>query len=235
MRIRFNRHEAGNIPQWEEIDPADRNIWQKIAAKTGGIVRPSSAITALGLGLDFKGSYDISRGHHLRGAIEYGLGRVCDLGDGFVAEHTGTLCPAGRVEDVVADKLAMAAVLPNIGKEKTIPTITGSLIAGQEAVVGIAGLNAIVRGHTEVVQPNIKLKGSTTVKWGSFALYEGSKIAKDYGHETTARWMHRAATIAALGGAAWSFTAWPEYSRKHVRTIKILNRLYSDRISLKRS
>ena len=73
------------------------------------IVRPSTAVTGLGVGLVFKGSYDISKGHYLRGISEISLGRLWDLGDGFVAEHTGTLKPAGRVEDVVADKLDTAA------------------------------------------------------------------------------------------------------------------------------
>jgi len=44
-------HHTNGRPDWEAVEPARRNYWQRIAVVTRAIVTPGNALSTLGLGL----------------------------------------------------------------------------------------------------------------------------------------------------------------------------------------
>ena len=127
----MNLHRTGKVPQWETVAPEDRNAFQKVAARTKGVVTPANAVSASGAGLVASGLVDIANGNTTRGVIKVGLGRSADLGDGLTAEHTGTKSPLGEGVDVVVDKVETAAALPVLVKAGVLPKGAGAVIFSQ--------------------------------------------------------------------------------------------------------
>ncbi|HEX5797672.1 MAG TPA: hypothetical protein VFX86_04770 [Candidatus Saccharimonadales bacterium] len=40
----MNLHRAGRVPDWEKVPEGRRNRWQKLAAKTKGVITPGNAV-----------------------------------------------------------------------------------------------------------------------------------------------------------------------------------------------
>ena len=156
-----------NLPDWEN-NPNDINIYQKVAAKTQGIVTPGNIVTTAGLGLVAYGSTKL--GTNLVEGIGYvTAGRLADIADGMAASKTGTKSPLGEKYDAIADKLAIGIVAIGIIENNTIPLpITIGIIAQN-------GLNAVLssRGKLKNKETHSSKNGklATTFQWITMGLF----------------------------------------------------------------
>ena len=101
----MNLHRASEKPDWENTDVASRNVFQKIASNTHGVITPANVISILGLALVIFGLLAVLRGDIWIGVGAMAFGRLLDVADGWVAESTGTKSLLGEAVDAVIDKL----------------------------------------------------------------------------------------------------------------------------------
>lgn len=101
----MNLHRTSGKPDWDVVTPSSRNLFQKIAVTTHGIVTPANIISAIGLGIVLYGLVMILSHDFLLGLIMVAIGRLLDIVDGVVAEATRTKSPLGEMVDAVADKV----------------------------------------------------------------------------------------------------------------------------------
>lgn len=101
----MNLHRASKKPDWENVDVASRNVFQKIASRTHGVVTPANVISVFGLALVIFGLLSVLRDDIWIGVGAVAFGRLLDVVDGWVAEATGTKSLLGEAVDAVIDKL----------------------------------------------------------------------------------------------------------------------------------
>ncbi len=124
----MNLHRTSRTPDWANVKVADRNIFQKVAAATGGVASPANIVTVIGLGMVVYGLVAILQQQFWAGLVLLVIGRLLDIVDGLVAEATHTKSPLGELFDAVADKIG------------TVLTIVALLYAGITHWWVIAGL-----------------------------------------------------------------------------------------------
>jgi phosphatidylglycerophosphate synthase len=120
------------------------------------VLTPANLITVAGLALSIHGATHINE---VSGVIEYGVGRVFDMADGYVARRTHA-SRLGEMLDAVSDKAAIAFVLFEAWHQDV----------GPEAVLAIVALynvvNAVANTYAEKHEANPK-----TNKAGKFAMF----------------------------------------------------------------
>ncbi len=124
-------HRTREKPDWEYVDKNDRNLFQRGAAWSHGIVTPANALSVLGLGLVNSGINDIREKKYKQGLIKIGSGRLLDIADGWVANKTGTKSPTGEAVDAIVDKIEMAKALKSLISSRIVPIIPAAIIGGQ--------------------------------------------------------------------------------------------------------
>lgn len=107
----MNLHRASSTPQWQAIAPTKRNVFQKIAARSGGFITPANIITLIGFTMVIGGLITILKGHIWIGLILLVIGRLFDVVDGIVAEKTMTKSALGELFDAAADKIGTLATV----------------------------------------------------------------------------------------------------------------------------
>lgn len=101
----MNLHRSSAKPDWEKIQPASYNWFQKVAAATHSIATPANIISIIGFGVVIYGLVAILNSHFWLGLILLALGRLLDIVDGVVAEATQTKSPLGEMVDATIDKV----------------------------------------------------------------------------------------------------------------------------------
>lgn len=101
-------HRVDKKPDWQKVEMTQWNIWQKLAATTGGIVTIGNFFSVIGLVTVAVGLWLVLKYHAgLLAGIVLALGRICDLLDGWLADKTGTKSPLGELLDATFDKIAV--------------------------------------------------------------------------------------------------------------------------------
>jgi phosphatidylglycerophosphate synthase len=113
-------HRAMNEADWAQVPPAQQNIWQKQAASSRGILTPGNMFTTLGLVLVAVGLITIIHREYGAGVIALVAGRLCDLADGWAAEHSGTKSPLGELFDASVDKITTLAIIVTLAATSLI-------------------------------------------------------------------------------------------------------------------
>jgi phosphatidylglycerophosphate synthase len=162
-------HRASKIPDWEKIPTSERNIFQKVAAKTKGYVTPGNAVSVAGLLLTHSGLIDIDRGNSIRGIAKVGVGRAMDIGDGFVADKTGTKSSIGEKFDATIDKILMADALWLLHKKEMVPTTAAFFIGAQNVVNTVATGIATLRKNE--IHASREGKITTAMQWVAIGGY----------------------------------------------------------------
>jgi phosphatidylglycerophosphate synthase len=101
----MNLHRVSGKSDWENVVPAKRNVFQKVAAATKGIVSPANVITVVGLGIVIYGLGLVLQQQFWPGLILLVVGRLLDIADGLVADATQTKSAIGELFDAAADKI----------------------------------------------------------------------------------------------------------------------------------
>lgn len=107
----MNLHRTSGQPDWEKVNTATYNMWQRLASATHGVMTPGNIITAAGLLLVVFGLIGLLQSQYWWGISLLLIGRSADLLDGWVAEATDTKSPLGELCDATADKLGTALTL----------------------------------------------------------------------------------------------------------------------------
>jgi phosphatidylglycerophosphate synthase len=97
-------HRTTGKADWLAIPSKSYTIWQRLAARTHGVVTPSNAVTIAGFALVLIGLQEILNQRYLPGTVLVAIGRICDILDGWLAEFTRTKSPLGELLDAAADK-----------------------------------------------------------------------------------------------------------------------------------
>lgn len=101
----MNLHRTSGKPDWEEVAPTSRTIFQKVAAATHGVVAPANIVTIIGLVLVCIGLVALLNQSYWTGLGLLVIGRLLDVVDGIVAEATQTKSPLGEIFDAASDKI----------------------------------------------------------------------------------------------------------------------------------
>jgi len=104
-------HRTTGKPDWADVPADKRNVWQRLAAASGGVATPSNAITVVGIAIVVYGLFALADKHYWLSLGAIVLGRIFDLADGIVANATGTKSPLGEIMDASADKLTVLGVV----------------------------------------------------------------------------------------------------------------------------
>jgi phosphatidylglycerophosphate synthase len=116
----MNLHHADKA-DWENQAPDTWNFWQRIAAPTKGIIAPANIVSLIGAGVAFYGIHLMWRGSIIPGIIAVLIGRVADILDGVIADHTKTKSPFGEGFDATIDKIIILLVLEVIYWQGLLP------------------------------------------------------------------------------------------------------------------
>jgi len=97
-------HHTSGRPDWAAVPAARRRQWQRLAARTGGVLTPGNLITVAGFILVLIGLVCILQHTYWWGLALIATGRLGDILDGLIAEATGTKSPLGEALDATLDK-----------------------------------------------------------------------------------------------------------------------------------
>lgn len=159
----MNLHRSDKVPDWEKVPENQRNIFQRTAAKTNGVVTPGNVISVAGLAITLSGLKDMHDGQYTRGTVKIGVGRLCDMADGFAADKTGTKSALGEAVDAFIDKVVMAVGLLVLRKADIVPRETARAFAVQNGVNALATGVAKMRGVD--LHPTEKGKKTAWAQW----------------------------------------------------------------------
>ena len=233
MGFGLQSHAIGNRPEWELVGRTERNLWQEIAAATGGVVAPGMILTATGFGL----SVDVNRrllreyqqtgrhsGRTLLCATAALLGEgVLDLLDGSVATATGTRSPLGRRADTGSDVCRIGLTTFTLAYCKVVPPHAATILAVQKIVTGAPSVIANARGNEPAVSSYGKvtaalqrvclgayLLSATCEQLGIETVGDPAKAAR---YATAAETLYGLATTALVTSSATSIPAALTYAR----------------------
>lgn len=170
----MNLHHADDRPDWEAKTPAMRNMWQKLAAATGGVVTPANALSLVGFVVACIGLFKIARADLWTGTILLVIGRLADAVDGITAEVTGTKSSFGESVDAGLDKVIAFIALAVLMTASIIPWWIAAAIAALN--VWNIFTNWYGEGRAVHIQPSRNGKWAAFGYWASIALFLGSRL-----------------------------------------------------------
>jgi phosphatidylglycerophosphate synthase len=181
----MDMHQVGRRADWASVAEADLTFWQRLAARSAGVVTPGNITSVLGLILVLIGLCMLLRGQTLASFLLVGFGRLADLLDGIVAHKTGTKSPIGEAVDAGIDKIELlVAVVVMVALEAAPALLLGAVIVLNVAIAFVSGLSKLKQRHIHPVRTG---KMATFVLWAGLGLYIGYAAS---------RW-HALATLAS--------------------------------------
>lgn len=139
----MDMHRTGPTADWQTVPAARHNRWQRLAARTNGVLTPGNFFTWLGFILICIGLVDLIRHEYITALILIALGRICDLADGWVAQKTGTKSPFGEKMDAGFDKLATLLAIGALVFIQAVPSWLAGLIIGLQLFISISGWQSL--------------------------------------------------------------------------------------------
>lgn len=156
-------HTSFNHSDWSVADPANWNLWQKIAAATRGIITPGNIVSCGGAILVLVGLFHLTHDVTLSGVLLVATGRLADAIDGYIADKTQTKSLIGEAIDSTMDKLVAIATLITIFAYELLPLLVIFIIASHtilNSLIAIFGRLRKVRLH-----PSLLGKLATFMMW----------------------------------------------------------------------
>lgn len=194
---------------WDDTPAAERNAFQKVAAKTRGVVTPGNAVTLAANAVAVSGIVEMCTGNFAQGAALFAGARSGDFIDGKVARSTGTQSWLGEALDVGGDKLqtvlglGMLSIYGDYPLEASVPKL-----ATQIAIVGVS---AVATKKGADLHPGMAGKVGLGATGASMVGFEAANALTQH-HDTLAAtgttigsYVLTALSIAASGKAAWDY------------------------------
>ena len=168
---------------WSEVAPVQRNIWQRWAAGSHGVLTPGNIVSLIGVVLVVSGLYDLSHGQLIGGTAFLLIGRLADILDGLVADYTKTKSPLGEAVDATVDKILIVATLFVLIDKQLLPLLVGVIMA-VHAVYAI-GVSSVARKLRVHLHPSRAGKLGALFEWTCVGLYLFGDILNHLHHSTT--------------------------------------------------
>jgi phosphatidylglycerophosphate synthase len=160
-------HRIEGKPEWAAVAQQRRDYWQRVAARTGGVVTPGNFFTVSGFALAAVGLWAIADGQYWAGLALLLVGRFFDIVDGAVADWTGTKSPLGELLDAGFDKLITIAALIVLFAAHLAPWfVVLGLVLPHLIIAFLAGI-AASRGKR--LHPSLLGKLSMALVWGGLS------------------------------------------------------------------
>ena len=185
---------------WSEVAPVQRNIWQRWAAASHGVITPGNIVSFIGVVLVVSGLYDLEHSQLIGGTAFLLIGRLADILDGLVADYTKTKSPLGEAVDATVDKILIVAALYVLIDKQLIPLLVGAFMA-VHAVYAI-GVSSVARKIRVDLHPSRAGKLGAFFEWTCVGLYLLGDILNSQHHSTS---LTRG--VAAICFAAFVVTA----------------------------
>lgn len=144
--MELNLHRVGKTADWEEIEPASRNVFQRIAASTHGVLTPANVITVIGALITLWGAAELLAGLWWLALGLLLLGRVLDVADGFVAHRTGTKSALGELLDAMCDKVVTVLTVVALFLAHVAPTWLMGLLVLPHIIITVIVIVDRARG-----------------------------------------------------------------------------------------
>jgi len=194
---------------WSEIAPLQRNIWQRTAASTRGVITPGNIVSLIGVILVVRGLYALSHGQLIGGTAALLIGRLADILDGLAAELTKTKSPLGEGVDATVDKILIVAALYVLIDKQLLPLVVGLVMAVHAAyAIGVSSVARKLRVH---LHPSRAGKLGALFEWTCVGFYLLSDILKHLQHRISLA--HAAAVICFVAFVVAAFISSLNYTR----------------------
>ena len=170
-RKTMDLHRRGPQADWEAVPPGQRTYWQRLAAKTLGVLTLGNLISLVGAVLVILSAYLITQRNYLPALLALLTGRLADLLDGLAADLTKTKSPLGETIDAVSDKVGLLIILPAVAVEQLVPIGVVALMLVYGITNACFGILSKVRKI--VLHPTFEGKLATAACWfgiGAFLL-----------------------------------------------------------------
>ena len=196
---RADRHTA----DWEKKAPEDRNVFERVAANTKGILTPGNIVSAAGTILTLSGISDVAKGKKAAGATKIIAGRTLDLVDGWLADKTGTKSATGEAVDASGDKIQIGYALFKLWKADVIDTPVAVSFGVQNAVNTFATVMA--KKHGAELHPSGAGKYVTAGQWVSLSGYvlDSMTPAEQTGGDSTLRSIADTVAVGSMVAGAY--------------------------------
>lgn len=173
----LNLHRAGNRADWEKVPASQRNIWQKVAASTSGVVTPANLVSLIGAAITIIGLVRLVNDLSFLNILLVTFGRLADIADGYVAQKTMTKSPLGEVIDATVDKLLAFVAVLALAIANLAPLVIIILIFLYSI------FNSIVSGAAKLrdrpIHPSREGKLAGAACWGVVIFYPLYSLLKD--------------------------------------------------------
>ena len=186
-------HHANIVPDWVAISENQRNKWQKLAAKTAGIITPGNLISTVGLCAVLFGLWLVVIGNLWQGTVLVSLGRLADIFDGIVADRTDTKSPLGEAVDASFDKVSSLAALAIFATHGVLPVWLAAVVALQNIANILTSL--VARWYHIILHPSKAGKLATACFWMAAISFVIARAFAER-HETSG---YNVAVVAAYG------------------------------------
>lgn len=167
--LRTSLHRVGQKADWELIAKQDRNVWQRLAFSTKGVVTPANVTSVIGAVLVGLGLWYFYIGYSGWGIICVAFGRLADILDGAVAQATGTKSGVGEAIDASIDKITILAALIVFSIADIVPLAVIALIALRNSVN--IGLSLIARARKKILHPSRAGKLAAASEWTTLLFF----------------------------------------------------------------
>lgn len=168
---------------WSEVAPQQRNIWQRWAACSHGIITPGNIVSIIGAALVIVGLFDIANDQLIGGLAVMLVGRCADVLDGLVADYTKTKSPLGEGVDATIDKILIGLTLIVLLDNQLLPLFVGIVMALH--VLYNTVLLAVARKLKIALHPSRSGKLGAVFLWVCVGLYLLSDILKNQHHSAS--------------------------------------------------
>lgn len=176
--LHIDLHRVGKRPDWELIPKEKRNVWQRIAARTKGILTPANVTSVAGAALVGLGLWRIYFDDLSLGLVLIAIGRAADILDGAVAQATGTKSNVGEALDASVDKLTIIAALGILISSGAIPVFAAILITTRNGI--IIGLSLLAKIRKKVLHPSRAGKLAGGLEWISILFFVLAALASSH-------------------------------------------------------
>lgn len=179
---------------WSNVAPQQRNFWQRWAAGSRGIITPGNFISLIGAVLVIYGLWALTE-HRLREGFELVfVGRMADILDGFVADHTKTKSPLGEAIDASTDKILVVCALIILLDHQLLPLFVGICMAIH--AVYVSGVSIIARRLHVAIHPSRSGKLCGAFEWLCVGFYLLNDVLQQ-DHSSTS--LTQAAALVCFG------------------------------------
>lgn len=205
----MNLHRATRS-DWSELSPQERNLWQRLAVASSGVVTPANIVTIIGAGLVLYGLLLLYRNHLTVGIILVLLGRLADILDGMVAEATKTKSPLGEALDATIDKILIILSLWVLLDRHLLPAVVIWVMLVH--AVYVIAVSYISRQLKTYLHPSLSGKLGAVFQWACVGAYLLVDILKQHSTSSTVPlYVGRLCFILFVVLAVWSSYTYTKY------------------------